>query len=78
MLKAIAHHLPTGAQPVPQHDATWYRTSLGSPGVNCPSCVTSQLLVPLQSSHWQGMRREVLDLYKQHSATTELSVCYQY
>lgn len=72
MPKAMAHHLPTGAQPVPQQwppasfpqlhmlsmmphgmDGTFLR----SLGVSCPSCATSQLLVPLQSSHWQGMRR---------------------
>ena len=64
MHDAIAHHLPTDAQPVPEqrpprpaspslcteHDVTWYGMSLWPVWVSCPGCAPSQLLVHLQPS----------------------------
>ena len=68
MHNAIAHHLLTDAQSVPEqwplasfppslyteHDIIWYGISLWPVGVSCPGCVLSQLLVPPQPSRWQG------------------------
>ena len=72
MHNAIAHHLPTDTQLVPEqrstppsklpsslytgHDVIWYRISLWPVWVSCPGCVPSQFLVPLQPSCWLGMR----------------------
>ena len=71
MHNAIAHHLPTDAQLVPEqrspprpappslytrHDVTWYGIPLWPVWVSCPGCVLCQLLVPLQPSCWLGMR----------------------
>lgn len=43
MHKAIAHNLLTAVQPVPEHDALLYGTSLCSAWVSCPFAVPSQL-----------------------------------
>ena len=72
MHSAIAHHLPTDAQLVPeqrtatprptppgfivQHDVPWYGIFVWPVWDSCPSHVPSQLLVPHQPSCWLGMR----------------------
>ena len=70
MRSAIAHHPPTDTQPVPKQrfpaptpptlyttcDVPWYGIPRWPVWVSCPGCVLCQLLVPLQLSHWLGMR----------------------
>ena len=62
MHNRIAHHLLTGAQPIPElrcplanfptlytgHDIIWCGIPLWLVWVNCPRCVPSQLLVHSQ------------------------------
>ena len=71
MHRAIAHHplinaqlLPKWGIPLPPFpasfytrcDVPWYGIPCWPVWVRCPGCVLCHLLVPLQLSHWLGMR----------------------
>lgn len=44
------------------HDVLQYEMSLWSAGISCPSCVSSQLLVCPQPTHWQVSMRSIRDI----------------
>ena len=43
-----------------EHDVIWYGIALWLAWVSWPGCVLSQFLVPLQPSHWQGLRNGIV------------------
>lgn len=93
MHNTTAHHPSTAVQPVPrgnpcqgnpsfivQYDVILYAISLWPAQVSCPGSVPSQLPVHSQLLKAEAAQEAEKSLiqYKYYSATTNISVCYQY
>ena len=61
-----------------KHDAIWYRTFLWPVWVTCPASVPTQLPVGLLTDRAVREVNKSLTCYRQCSATTKTSVCYQH